>query len=156
LFICAIECVLDASALTRDLRGMALGANSVLTPHDGEFERVFGKLSGDRISQTLQASKAANCIILRKGPKTIITHPDGRCVLNASPNPYLAKAGTGDVLAGILLGLMAQGMPVFEATCAATWIHSEAGHRLGAGLIACDLAGQLPDIVGEILGDKGE
>jgi len=129
-----IKRVFDAAALTDDLRARKLGPNTVLTPHDGEFNLVFGQLSGDRISQSLQAARNAECVVIRKGPTTIISHPDGRYAVNNAPNPFLAKAGTGDVLAGIVTGLLAQSMPVFEAACAAVWIHSEAGDKLGHGL----------------------
>lgn len=146
-----ISRVFDAAALSDELRGRTLGLNTVLTPHDGEFETVFGTLDGNRLEQCHHAARMANCIILRKGPKTIVTHPDGRSIENAAPNPYLAKAGTGDVLAGFVTGLLAQGMPAFEAASCAVWIHSEAARRLGAGLTACDLEFKVPEILKEIL-----
>ena len=145
--------VLDAGALSEKLRHKNLGLNTVITPHDGEFESVFGNLLGDRVSQTQNAAKKINCIIVRKGAKTIIAHPNGRSVINDNPNPFLAKAGTGDVLAGFIAGLIAQSIPVFEACCAAVWIHSNAGDRLGPGLTACDLEYTLPDILREIYHD---
>lgn len=142
--------VLDAAILTDELRGLKFGSNTVVTPHDGEFKMLFGHLPESRISQCLQAARMADCVVLRKGPKTIIAHPDGRIVMNDAPNPYLAKAGTGDVLAGFVTGLLAQAMPAFEACCAAVWIHSDAGDRLGPGLTACDLEYTLPEILREV------
>lgn len=146
----SIRRVLDAAALSEELKGKKLSTNTVLTPHDGEFERVFGPLHGDRLSQCLHAASLVDCIIVRKGPQTIIAGPDGRAVINDSPNPFLAKAGTGDVLAGFITGLLAQSMPVFEACCAAVWIHSDAGDRLGPGLTACDLEYVLPEILRDV------
>lgn len=152
LLRCSLEIkrVFDAGALSKDLRDQVLGQNTILTPHDGEFEVVFGRLSDDRITQTRRAASAANCIIVRKGPKTIIAGPNGQCVINDSPNPFLAKAGTGDVLAGFITGLCAQSIPAFEACCAAVWIHSDAGDRLGPGLTASDLEFTLPEILRDI------
>lgn len=145
-----IRRVFDADALSHQLGNRKLGSNTVLTPHDGEFERVFGQLSSDRATQCLQAARRTDCIIVRKGPKTIIAHPNGRCVINDRPNPFLAKAGTGDVLAGFITGLLAQPMPLFEACCAAVWIHSDTGDKLGPGLTAPDLESVLPEILRNI------
>jgi len=146
----SIKRVIDAGALTKDLRDVVLGINTVLTPHDAEFERVFGMLPGDRVGQCQRAAINANSIVVRKGPKTIIAQPNGRCVINDFPNPFLAKAGSGDVLAGFITGLLAQSMPPFEACCAAVWIHSEAGERLGPGFTAADLEYALPEIFRDI------
>lgn len=87
-----------------------------------------------------------------KGPYTVIAAPDGRVALNTTASPYLAKAGTGDVLAGLITGLVAQGMPPFEAACAAVWIHGQAGKRIGPGLIPQDIVGELRSILKDLLG----
>lgn len=142
-----IRSVLDAAALDEKLKGQKLGCNTVVTPHDGEFKTLFGQLPENRVSQCLQAARMVDCVVIRKGSQSIIAHPDGRVVINDAPNPYLAKAGTGDVLAGFVTGLLAQSMPVFEACCAAVWIHSEAGDILGPGLTASDLEYTLPEIL---------
>lgn len=149
-----VKRVLDADALRANLPISKLDEDTVMTPHDGEFDRLFGHQCGSREEQLQAATQKAGCIIIRKGADTLIGHPDGRFVRHYRPNPYLAKAGTGDVLAGFLTGLMAQGMPPFEAACAATWIHSKAGQRLGPGLISSDLETQLPEILRELLEPK--
>ena len=99
-----------------------------------------------------EAAKACGAIVVLKGFKTIIAAPNGRIIVNSHASPYLAKAGTGDVLAGMITGLIAQGMPGFEASCAAVWIHGEAALRFGPGLIASDISGLVPEILKELMG----
>lgn len=147
--------VIDADALDPDLLNYDFDHNTVLTPHDGEFERMFGRLGGTRMEQTVKAAQRLDCIIVRKGPKTIISHPDGRAVINDIPNPFLAKAGTGDVLAGIIAGLVAQGMESFKAAQAAVWIHSDAGEKIGPGLTSVDIEYAFPEILRELVYDIG-
>jgi hydroxyethylthiazole kinase-like uncharacterized protein yjeF len=142
--------VLDADALSvfegraKELF-KAIQSPCLMTPHGGEFKRLFAS-TGDRLSQARLAAKACGAVILLKGADTVIAHPDGRAVINEAP-PDLATAGSGDVLAGLAAGLMAQGMPPFEAAQAASWLHAEAGRRLGAGLVAEDLAGEMPALL---------
>lgn len=139
--------VLDADALTvfanqTDHLRTILTAPAILTPHTGEFERLFPGLlasSSRRIEAVRTASSRSRCVILLKGADTVIAAPDGRAVANTHATPFLATAGTGDVLAGLIGGLLAQGMPPFEAACAAVWLHGDAGLRAGPGLTAEDL-----------------
>ena len=144
--------VVDADALSvfrHDVSELlsVLDRDDVLTPHQGEFERLFPGLlrnSPDRTAATLEASKRAGSIVLLKGNDTVIAAPDGRCVVNRAGSVWLATAGTGDVLAGLIAGLIAQGMDSFDAACAAVWIHSDAAELHGPGLISEDLPGLVP------------
>nr|AGD93228.1 carbohydrate kinase [uncultured bacterium] len=158
--------VLDADALThlsrrRDAFIRAFRKKKapqiVLTPHEGEFARVFPEIAADKdLSKLDRARKAATLIgatLILKGPDTVIASPDGRAAINTNAAPWLATAGSGDVLAGITAGLLAQGMPSFEAACAAVWLHSEAGSRFGPGLIAEDLPDMLPPLLRDLLGE---
>ena len=140
--------VLDADALALWSR---FSTAAVLTPHEGEFARLFPDLSGARTEQASAAAARTHSVLVLKGPDTVIAGPDGRLVVNTHASPYLAKAGTGDVLAGLIAGLVAQGMPAFEAACAAVWMHGEAGKRIGPGLIAGDIVDALPGVLQALL-----
>jgi len=147
--------VVDADALTsfRDDPGRlfnALDRDDVMTPHPGEFERIFPgllKASAERIEATREAARRAGSVVLLKGPDTVVAAPDGRAAVNAVSAPWLATAGSGDVLAGFIAGLIAQGMESFDAACAAAWIHGEAGAAFGPGLISEDLPGLAPAVL---------
>lgn len=141
-------CVLDADALRFIERFKS--RDCVLTPHEGEFERFIGPLGSDKTDAAAAAAGEHDCIIVLKGAQTIIASPDGRVVKNETASPYLAKAGTGDVLAGLVTGLITQHMPAFEAACAGVWIHGHAGKRIGPGLLPQDIMLEVRAILREL------
>jgi hydroxyethylthiazole kinase-like uncharacterized protein yjeF len=152
--------VLDADALSvfRDDPAelfSILDRDDVLTPHPGEFERVFPgllKSEPERISAGRKAAARAQAVVLLKGPDTVIAASDGRAAVNLNGTPWLATAGSGDVLAGLIGGLIAQGMESFEAACAGAWIHAACAETFGPGLVSEDLPGLVPIVLKQLRG----
>lgn len=159
--------VLDADALSSfagDADGLAsliakrAGAATILTPHEGEFARLFKAIHEDhhvlaKLEKTCLAARTIGATVLLKGPDTVVASPDGRASIADNAPPTLATAGSGDVLAGIIAGLIAQGMPAFEAASAAVWLHGDAANDFGPGLIAEDLSEALPAVYRRLLAE---
>ncbi len=147
--------VIDADGLSAfaddpDELFKAITGPCLLTPHEGEFNRLFS-LSGDKVSRVRAAARLSGAVVLLKGADTVIAAANGQvpadAVINATGTPDLATAGSGDVLAGMALGLMSQGMGPFDAASAAAWLHGRAAEQIGSGLIAEDLPAALPGVL---------
>lgn len=144
-----VPLVIDAGALAAlpSTKFAQANAPRVLTPHEGEFTRLFGAIGPDRVAAVSAAASASGSVIVLKGAETIIAAPDGRIGINLHAAPWLATAGSGDVLTGIIAALIAQGMALFDAARAGVWLHGDAGRRGGPGVIADDLPGLMPAVL---------
>lgn len=156
--------VLDADALTSfagdpNVLFAAIKKQScsqiVLTPHEGEFKRLFANIEGSKLERARSAAKKSGAVVLIKGPDTVVASPDGRAAIAANAPPWLATAGSGDVLAGMIGAMLAQHVPAFEAACIGVWMHGEAGHAFGPGLIAEDLPDVLPEVFRNLYDELG-
>jgi len=137
--------VIDADAITHLGEPERLrGQDAILTPHEGEFERLFGKLEGSKAERALEAARRSGAVIVYKGPDTLVAAPDGRLGFAPPAPSWLASAGTGDVLAGMIAALRARGLAGFEAACAAVWLHGRAAEIAGPHMIADDLVHAVP------------
>ncbi len=134
------QVVADADALGAHAgHPEALRGAAVLTPHEGEFAKLFGPSGSDRLAAARAAARRVEAVVLLKGSDTVIAAPDGRAAINGTGTPALATAGAGDVLSGLIAALLAGGMPPWDAACAGAWLHGRAGEMLGLGLVADDL-----------------
>ncbi len=162
-----IDVVLDAGALTsfadhpdilrESVRSMSHARRVVLTPHEGEFKRLFPELEGSKLEQARAAARDLDATVVLKGADTVIAASDGRAAINENAPPWLATGGTGDVLSGFIAGLLAyrpaiavNAMSAFDAACAAVWIHGAAASAFGPGLIAEDLPEQVPGVLASL------
>ncbi|HEX8469106.1 MAG TPA: NAD(P)H-hydrate dehydratase [Allosphingosinicella sp.] len=146
--------ILDADALTLLAEQGILepaGPTPILTPHQGEFERLCPGAGGSKVDRALYAAARTRAVLVYKGPDTVVAAPDGRAAIAGSSVPWLATAGTGDVLTGIVAAMRARGLGAFEAACAGVWLHNRAAELAGTGLIADDLAAHLPAALAECL-----
>ena len=150
-------CVLDADALSvfEDAPAVltkVLGPHCILTPHEGEFYRLFPDIQGSKPEKAFAAARRTGAIIVLKGADTVIASPEAQLVINSNGSGWLASAGTGDVLAGMIAGLAARDIiSPFDAACAAVWMHGRASELAGAGMISSDLACHIPAVWKELL-----
>jgi hydroxyethylthiazole kinase-like uncharacterized protein yjeF len=142
--------VMDADALDKP----RVNPHAIITPHEGEFARLFPDMTGTREEKALKAAQITGSVVLLKGPQTIVAAPDGRIFENDPASSYLGTAGSGDTLSGIIGGLLAAGMPSYEAAIAGVYMHSRAGELAGEGLVADNLVEQIPTILRELSPDQ--
>jgi len=137
--------VIDADAITHLGEPERLeGQDAIVTPHEGEFRKLFGEIPGTKPERALEAARRSGAVVVYKGPDTLVASPDGRIGFSSSAHPWLASAGTGDVLAGLIAAMRARGLAAFEAACAGVWLHGRAADIAGRQLIADDLTEAVP------------
>src|SRR6185369_2758991 len=140
--------ILDADAIAHLGDPARLkGQGAIITPHEGEFRKLFGEIEGSKPERALEAARRSGAVVVYKGPDTLVAAPDGRLGFAPHAPAWLASAGTGDVLAGIIAAMRARGLPAFEAACAGVWLHGAAGRAAGPALIADDLAEAIPKAI---------
>lgn len=149
----SVPTVADADALwlLSEMERSRFPAPAIITPHEGEFRRMFPTLSGNKIDQTRAAASQSGSVVVHKGPDTVIAAPDGRCVVARSASSWLSTAGTGDVLAGLCAGRLAVTGDAFAAACESVWLHAQASRRAGAAFIADDLIRCIPAVLGSAI-----
>jgi hydroxyethylthiazole kinase-like uncharacterized protein yjeF len=160
ILMSAAPVVLDADALSciaelglEVLRGASseIHGPPILTPHEGEFRRLFGRLEGGKVDRARRAAAESGAVIVYKGADTVVAAPDGRAAIARPGSSWLATAGTGDVLTGAIAAMRAQGLAAYEAACAGVWLHGRAAELAGKGLIADDLVDHLPAALADCL-----
>ena len=140
--------VLDADAVSHLGEPERLkGQDAIITPHEGEFRRLFGAIEGTKPQRALEAARRSGAVVVYKGPDTLVASPDGRLGFRPPAPAWLASAGTGDVLAGIIAAMRARGLPAFDAACAGVWLQGKAAEIAGPQMIADDLAEAVPDAI---------
>jgi ADP-dependent NAD(P)H-hydrate dehydratase / NAD(P)H-hydrate epimerase len=136
----------DAIALVGDPERLN-GHDTILTPHEGEFRKLFGGITGSKAERAIEAARRSQSVIVYKGPDTLVAAPDGRLGFGPPAPAWLATAGTGDVLSGMIAALRARGLEAFDAACAAVWLHGRAAELAGPGMIADDLVAAIPSVL---------
>ena len=140
--------VLDADAIVHLGDPARLnGQDAIITPHEGEFRQLFGEIPGSKPERALEAARRSGAVVVYKGPDTLVAAPDGRLGFAPPAPAWLASAGTGDVLAGMVAAIRARGLPAFESACAGVWLHGRAAEIAGPGMIADDLADAIPKAI---------
>ena len=140
--------VLDADAVSHLGEPERLkGQDAIITPHEGEFRRLFGAIEGTKPQRALEAARRSGAVVVYKGPDTLVASPDGRLGFRPPAPAWLASAGTGDALAGIIAAMRARGLPAFDAACAGVWLQGKAAEIAGPQMIADDLAEAVPDAI---------
>ena len=143
--------VIDADGITHLGEPERLnGQDAIITPHEGEFRKLFGELRGSKPERALEAARRSGAVVVYKGPDTLVAAPDGRLGFSPGAHPWLASAGTGDVLAGVIAAMRARGLGAFDAACAGVWLHGRAAEIAGPQLIADDLARAIPAAIASL------
>jgi hydroxyethylthiazole kinase-like uncharacterized protein yjeF len=143
--------VLDADAIAfLDDPERLKGRDSIITPHEGEFRKLFGDLPGTKPERALEAARRSDAVVVYKGPDTLVATPEGQLGFAPPAPAWLATAGTGDVLAGMIAAFRARGLDRFEAACAGVWLHGRAAEKAGPQMIADDLANAIPAAIADL------